>query len=215
MLLEAHTLFQNLFSAVLMATSSVSEQVRQSPEADSKSESAAFSLNFSWVDLLPLWSVLSLLLGPSVLPEAPMPFLGTSGGVFGDSPLPCDMLCPLLTLTSAVLAWTLLSGWSSGALLGEWSYFVCCGSMRNPMSECPTGGVLIRGMFDRGRMGKGGVSVWHTGLLMETRAFGPQTLEFGSPRGLCSSLHSGSQCLTHVTCGKSTRTGSGGDAPEK
>ena len=36
--------FRNLFHAVLMNTSSISEQVRQSPEANSKSELAAFSL---------------------------------------------------------------------------------------------------------------------------------------------------------------------------
>ena len=28
----------------------------------------------------------------------------------------------------------------------------------------------MRGMFDRGRMGRGGVSDWHTQLLVETRA---------------------------------------------
>ena len=59
------------------------------------------------------------------------------------------------------------------------------------------------------------VSVWCTGLLVETRACGPQILEQWWPGGLCSSLHGGSKCLTHVTCGKSTRIGSGGDAPGK
>ena len=41
------------------------------------------------------------------------------------------------------------------------------------MSECPAGGVLMWGMFDRGRMGRSGVSVWHIGLLVETWAYGP------------------------------------------
>ena len=31
-------------------------------------------------------------------------------------------------------------------------------------------GVLMREMSDMGRMGRGGVSVWHAGLLIEARA---------------------------------------------
>ena len=34
-------------------------------------------------------------------------------------------------------------------------------------------GVQMRGMSDKGRMGRGGVSVWHAGLLVETRACEP------------------------------------------
>ena len=71
MLQEAHTLFQNLFHSVLMVISSMYEQVRQSPEADSKSESDAFSLDLSLVNSSPQWSMFSLLLCSSVLPETP------------------------------------------------------------------------------------------------------------------------------------------------
>ena len=49
---------------------------------------------------------------------------------------------------------------------------MCCGSMRNPASEHPNGGVPIRRMFDRGRMGSGGVSVSCARLLIETHAPG-------------------------------------------
>ena len=52
MLWDVLTLFWNLLCAVLTA-GSIFEQVRQSPEANSKSESAVFFLNSSWVDSSP------------------------------------------------------------------------------------------------------------------------------------------------------------------
>ena len=52
---EACTLFLYFFWAILMVTSSVSEQVKQSPEADSISELATFSLDMSESDEIPLW----------------------------------------------------------------------------------------------------------------------------------------------------------------
>ena len=114
MLHETCTLFQNLFHVVLMATSSMSEQVRQSPEADSKSKSAMFSLNSSWVESSPQRSVLSSQLCSSVLPEAPTPLMCASSGVSGSCVSPCDVLCPLLTLASAVSAQALLPGQLQG-----------------------------------------------------------------------------------------------------
>ena len=81
MLQEALTFFWNLFHAVLMATSSVSKQVRQSPKADSGLESATFSLDSSWVDSSPQWSVLSSLSCSLLLPEATKLLLGTSSGI--------------------------------------------------------------------------------------------------------------------------------------
>ena len=169
---EACTLFWNLFCAVLMATSSVYEQVRQSPEADSKLESAAFCLDLSWVDSSPQRLVLSLLLCSSVLPEASTLLLGTSGGVLGGSPSLCGVLCPLLTSASVILAQALLPDWFLGALLGEQCHFVFWGSMRNEMSEFPMG-VLIRGMSSMERMGRGGVSVQCAGPLAKAKACKP------------------------------------------
>ena len=114
MLQEVHTLFQNLFHVVLMATSFASEQVGQSPEADSKSELAGFSLNSSWVDSSPPWLVLSSLLCSSVLLQVPTLLFYTSSGASGGFPSPHCVLYTLLTLALAVLAWALLPGQSSG-----------------------------------------------------------------------------------------------------
>ena len=66
----------------------------------------------------------------------------------------------------------------------------------------------MRGMSDMGRMIIGGVSVWHAGLLIEARAC--ESLDSGvvaATWGICSLLHGGSQCLTHVTCGMNIRIG--------
>ena len=162
-----------ILCAVLMDNSSISEQVKQSPEADSKSELAVFSLNSSQVSSLLLWSVLSLLMYSSALLEAHTPLSGTYSGVSGGSRSPCGVPDPLLTSASVVLTWTLFPGQSLRVPLGEQFHFVCWGSMRNPGSEHPTGGVPMMGMFYRWRIGSCGFLVWHAGLLIETQACGP------------------------------------------
>ena len=212
MLQQTHTLFWNLFSAVLMATSSISEQVRQSPQANCKSELAAFSLDLSWVDSSPLWSMLSSLLCSSVLPEAPMLLLGISSGDSDGSPLPCGVLCTLLTSTSDVLAGDLLPGQSSGALLGS-NPALCAGDRWGTQQVNALLGVPNKGNVWHGKR-------WSLSLALRAahRGWGlwaPGLWSSGSHRGLHSSFHSGSQWLTHVTFGKSTRIGSGGDAPGK
>ena len=88
-----------------------------------------------------------------------MPSLGVTSVVSGSGPSPCGVLCPLLTSAFVVLAWALLPGQSLGVLLGEQSSFLCLGLRVNLMSECPTGGVLIRGISNMGRPGKGEVPV--------------------------------------------------------
>ena len=119
MLQEAQAFFWNLFCTVLMATSSVPEQVRQPPEADFKWKWATFSLNSSWVDSSPQCSVLSSQSCSPVLPEETVSLLGASCGVLNGSLLPCGLLCPLLTLASVVLAWALFPGQLSGVPLGS------------------------------------------------------------------------------------------------
>ena len=129
------------------------------------------------------------------------------------SPFTCGVLCPLLTLASVVLAWTLLPGQSSGAPLEEWIPLCVLGIDEEPDGWIPYWEVPIRGMSD---MGRDGVSVWHTGLLMEARVCDPW--DSGAVAVIGAStllLHGGSQCLTHVTYGKSTRIGGSGDTPGK
>ena len=57
-----------------------------------------------------------------------------------------------------------------GCTIGGLIPLLCWGSMMNPMSEHPNLGMPVRGMSD---MGRGGVPVWCTGLLMEARACEP------------------------------------------
>ena len=66
-----------------------------------------------------------------------------------------------------------------GHCCGGESHFVCWGSTRSLTGECPTGGVVMRGMFDRGRTGRGRISVWCTGQLIETRVCEPPDSEAG------------------------------------
>ena len=142
MLQEACILFWNPFCAILVV-SSISEQLRHSPEANSKSGSAAFSLDSSCIDSSPPWSVLFPLLCSLVLFGAPTLLSCTSSGVLGGSSPSCSVLYPLLVLALVVSAWVLFPDWSLGAPLGEQSYFTCKRLMRNPTSKHPTGGVLI------------------------------------------------------------------------
>ena len=75
-------------------------------------------------------------------------------------------------------------------------------------------GVLMRGMSDMERkevesqLGMQGC-LWRLGPVC------PWTLEWCSHWGICSSLQSGIQCFPYITCGKSARIGSNGDAPGK
>ena len=63
MQLEAHTFFQNFLQAVLMATSSVSDHMRQSPVADLGPESTTLSYKLLLESgSLQLWSALSPLI---------------------------------------------------------------------------------------------------------------------------------------------------------
>ena len=86
----------------------------------------------------------------------------------GGSPSPCGVLCPLLSSALAVLAWALLPGAIGGVI-----WLFCWGLMMNPMNECLTGGVLIRGMSNMGRTRRGGVPAQHTGLLVVAEACEP------------------------------------------
>ena len=191
MLQDALTLFQNLFHTVLMAGSSIFKQVRQSPEANSKSESATFSLNSSWVDSSPLWSVLFLLLCSLVLLEAPMPLLCTFGGILG-SPAPW---CAVPTAGFG------FSGFSMGFLprlivgCTIWGViqFACCRLTSNLTIEHPTGGVPIQGKYDRGRMGGAGVSEWYTGLCIGARA-----CELSDPGAGVTARASAASCMVVV-----------------
>ena len=68
---EFHTLFLYFFQVILMVTSSVSEHMNQSPEADSISEMATFTLDASESDEAPLWLALLSLSWSPVLIEVP------------------------------------------------------------------------------------------------------------------------------------------------
>ena len=84
------------------------------------------------------------------------------------------------------------------------------------MSEHPTRGVLMSGMFGRERMGRGGVSVWYAGLLNRGPGlWAPRLWSCSGHWDLHSLLHGGGWCLAQVTCGKSTRIGGIEDEPGK
>ena len=51
----------------------------------------------------------------------------------------------------------------------------------------------MRGMFDRGRMGRGRVSIWHACTLVETRACGPPD------SGVMVAMGTSTFCCTVVT----------------
>ena len=71
---EAHILSLYFLQAVLMITSSVSEQVTQSPEADLISELATFSLDVSKLDEVPLFGIALTVPIPSTPEPSPLTF---------------------------------------------------------------------------------------------------------------------------------------------
>ena len=193
---EAHTLFLYFLWVVLTVTSSVSEQVTQSWEADSRSELATFSLDASKSDEVPLWLVLLSLSRSLVLLKASstvplsgsvVAVVGLQGRLVGFCPcgselglisnanadvfsLPCVELCLLLALTSWELTWVLLSWWLLSEPLEEQSYFFSVGLAMNQVNGCCMGGVPTKGISGKGGPGKGGVPVWWGGLSEGSRA---------------------------------------------
>ena len=146
--------------------------MRQSPEADPRLESAMFSLDLSWVDSSPQQLVLSLLSCSSVLPEATLSLLGTYGGVLGGSSLPGLSAVPAADISLCGFDMgppaRLIVRCTAGGMI-----FLFVQGINDEPDEHWSGGLLIRGMSNMGRMGIGGVSVWHAGLLMEAGACGP------------------------------------------
>ena len=183
MLQEVHTFFQNLLWAVLMITSLVSEQVRQSPDANSKSESAPFSLNVSESDESSQWLVLSSLLWSLVLPRTSMVTLplGSAVALAGlegrlkDSGSRGLRLCLASSSSSrqvSIALWgalstagidffgvdagpltTLIAGYSTGRGIS----LSVIGINSIPYEWAPDWGVLAVGMSGMGRNRRGGV----------------------------------------------------------
>ena len=113
---EACTLFLYFIWVTLTVTSSVSDHVKQSPEADSISESATFSVGASESDEAPLWLVLLSLSRSPVLLEVPttvpspgsaVALVGLEGGLVGSCPCSLEL------------------GLASGASLGTSSFALC------------------------------------------------------------------------------------------
>ena len=162
--------------------------IPQSSQADSSYELAAFSLSLSWVDLLPLSSVLSSLLSSLVLPEATMSLLGTSSGVLGCYLLLCVEWC--------AICWHWLLQYQHGPSCQVVHWVYCWGC--NPTFSAKNWWWIQqmsaqhrsadKGNVWHGKNARGGVPVSNAGLLVEAGACEPLESGVVVPAGE-STLH--------------------------
>ena len=179
---EVHTLFLYFLWAVPRVTSSVSEHVKQSPEANSILELATFSINTSKSDEALLWLVSLSLSWSLVLLEVPTTIPSSGSAValvwleeelVGSCPCGLELgpasstnldvfsspfveLHSLPTLTSWELTWVCLLYWSPRVLLEGHSPFFYVGLALNPAKKHPTRGVPTRGISRKGSTERGG-----------------------------------------------------------
>ena len=205
MLQEAQTYFWNLFCAVLTATSSVSKQVRQSQR---------LIQDWNWL-CLP-WLIMVRLFTTVVGIVLTGMFLST---LWGNHAIVAWLWCCFGWFSFAL--WSAfptadisLCGFGMGLLArsiikcttGEWSTF-CAGVNNKPNKWVLAWGCQL-GECQTWKNGKR----WSPSLTHRAAGgdWGLWALELwccGGHWSICFSLHSGSQCLTHVACGNHSRIG--------
>ena len=229
MLQEAQTFFQNFLWVGLMATSSISKHMRQSPVADSGPGSATlFSESLLKSNLLPLWlasspltstteslsqsmllleaSVANLLSGlAAALTGLEGTLMSSDSSCLGLWLATCWMgrvLHQLLMLPSSVPAWALLLLWPSGVLPGEQSCFSNLRPRANAKNGCQLECQLLGCLMQGNWRQSADPTCWAA-----HGHWGSSVLKFWNGDR--------SECFIHWVCWSSTRLGSGGEKPWK